>query len=238
MELAVAYDNSPAADSFLSGWGFACLADGRVLFDTGEDYPPLRKNIRLMNRDLASLESMVLSHRHWDHTGGLEGVLREIDSEIKVYGCSDTDSSLKRMIDRYGGQFIEADGLQEVSEGIYSTGQIEGEHKRSPIMEQSMAVRAGEGIAVVTGCSHPGIVNIIKRVKELFPGERILLALGGFHLGGAGREEIFSIVRRLSELGVEKIAPAHCSGEEAKMIFKEVYGGDYLSAGAGRILEV
>ena len=238
MELAIAYDNRPADEGYLSGWGFACLVDGRVLFDTGEDYPPLRENIGLMKRDLSGLESVVLSHRHWDHTGGLEGLLRELDSEINVYGCSDTESSLKRMIESYGSNFMEADGLREVSSGIYSTGQIEGDYKNSSMLEQSLVVRAGEGLAVVTGCSHPGIVNIIERVGELFPGERILLVVGGFHLGAAGREEVFSIARKLREMGVEKVAPAHCTGEEAISIFEEVYGDDFISAGAGKVMEI
>lgn len=238
MEFAILYDNTVAGDNFEAGWGFSCLAGNKVLFDTGEDYPPLRKNIGLMKKDLSGLESVVLSHRHWDHTGGLEGLLRELGSEINVYGCSDTENSLKRIIDRYGSHFIEAEGLREVSSGIYSTGQIEGNYKNSSMLEQSLVVRAGEGLAVVTGCSHPGIVNIIRRVGELFPGESILLVVGGFHLGVAGREEIFSIARKLREMGVEKVAPAHCTGEGAIRIFEEVYGENFISAGAGKVLEV
>lgn len=238
MEFAILYDNTAEGDDFEAGWGFSCLAGSNVLFDTGEEFSFLKSNSIRMNVDLSGIESVILSHNHWDHTGGLEGILKKMDNDIKVYGCSDTDSSLRKMIRSYGGKFVEADGLQEVSNNIYSTGQIEGEYKKNSIMEQSMVVRAIEGLAVVTGCSHPGIVNIIERVRELFPGERILLVLGGFHLGAVGREEVFSIARKLRELGVEKTAPAHCTGEEAIDIFREVYGADFMAAGAGRVLEI
>jgi 7,8-dihydropterin-6-yl-methyl-4-(beta-D-ribofuranosyl)aminobenzene 5'-phosphate synthase len=81
-------------------------------------------------------------------------------------------------------------------------------------------------------------VEVIERAKDLFPGERITMALGGFHLKDSSEDVIYSIAGRFRELGVEKVAPAHCSGEEGMNIFSEVFKGSYISAGAGKSLEV
>ena len=238
MELAIIYDNTSARDDMLSGWGFSCLVGGRVLFDTGEDYESLRSNLSTMGADIGRIEAVVLSHDHWDHTGGVEGFLREAGPGIAVYGCSDTERPLRKKISNNGGEFIEAESPTEIAQGIYTTGQINGSYKGSGIMEQSLAFKTVRGVSVVTGCSHPGIVKIVRRVKELFPGEDIPLVMGGFHLRDDSAERVHSIARKMRELGAEKAAPAHCSGDQAMDVFSDVYGDDYLSAGAGKVLEV
>ncbi|MBD3179133.1 MAG: MBL fold metallo-hydrolase [Candidatus Latescibacteria bacterium] len=238
MELAILYDNKAVSGSFLSGWGFSCLARRQVLFDTGEDFESLQHNLEALDVDISALDTVVLSHNHWDHTGGLEGLLRKMDGGVRVYGCSDTDSSLIKLVRSSGGEFIEGSEPEEISDGIYTTGQIRGSYKESAIMEQSMVIETGERIAVVTGCSHPGIVNIIERVKEIFPEERVTLVLGGFHLKDKSPGMVYSIAERMKELGVEKAAPAHCTGDGAIDIFREIYGQDFISAGAGKVMEV
>lgn len=60
--------------------GFACLLDcaaGRILFDTGRG-AALLPNLKVLGIDPASIEAVVLSHGHDDHTGGLLPLLREI----------------------------------------------------------------------------------------------------------------------------------------------------------------
>ena len=107
-----------------------------------------------------------------------------------------------------------------------TTGELNG------IKEQSLIIATSKGLIVVTGCAHPGIVNIVKKAKEL-TGKDVYLAIGGFHLSGASQRTISSIIEELKALGVKKVAPCHCSGDLARRLFKEKFGEDYLEAGVG-----
>jgi 7,8-dihydropterin-6-yl-methyl-4-(beta-D-ribofuranosyl)aminobenzene 5'-phosphate synthase len=85
MKAAIAYDNR-SVDGFQAGWGFSCVVDGRILFDTGEAAESLLFNLKRLNVSLKDIEAVVISHEHWDHTGGLWKLL-EKKSGLKVYGC-------------------------------------------------------------------------------------------------------------------------------------------------------
>ena len=76
MTIHLLYDNQAVRPHIASGWGFSCLIDGRILFDTGEAGPELLNNLKEMEVSLDEIEALVLSHPHWDHTGGVKA-LRE-----------------------------------------------------------------------------------------------------------------------------------------------------------------
>lgn len=84
---------------------------------------------------------------------------------------------------------------------------------------------------VIIGCAHPGIVNILRTAKEM-TGWSILLALGGFHLPKR------SVVDSFRELGVRKVAPCPCSGDEAHDFFREAYGNKYIEVGVGKEIPI
>ena len=90
---------------------------------------------------------------------------------------------------------------------------------------------------MITGCSHPGIVRILKKAKEL-SGRAIHLAFGGFHLGGHTREQVERIIEEIKSLGAEKVGPTHCTGDTAIAMFKQAWGPDYISMGVGKQLRV
>ncbi len=76
-----------------------------------------------------------------------------------------------------------------------------------------LVLREGDGLAVVTACAHSGILNIVADVRERFS-LPVVSVIGGLHLTGATRERIFRTLDELKILGVKKILPCHCSGEE------------------------
>jgi len=86
---------------------------------------------------------------------------------------------------------------------------------------------------LVTGCAHPGIVEMTKRSKEVVD-EDILLVMGGFHLRSATEAEVENIIRDLKTLKVQYAGPCHCTGDNSRTIFAKRYGPRYINIGAGR----
>ncbi|RKY40436.1 MAG: MBL fold hydrolase, partial [Candidatus Omnitrophota bacterium] len=73
--------------SFEGGWGVSYLVDDDLLFDTGEKFSYIEKNSKLMGIDLMKITKVVISHQHWDHIQGLNGLL-EMNKGITVYVCA------------------------------------------------------------------------------------------------------------------------------------------------------
>jgi 7,8-dihydropterin-6-yl-methyl-4-(beta-D-ribofuranosyl)aminobenzene 5'-phosphate synthase len=90
---------------------------------------------------------------------------------------------------------------------------------------------------VITGCAHPGIVEIVRKSKAILPKD-IHLVFGGFHLPRKSEAEIEQIISEFRMLGVKKAGPTHCTGKRAIQMFKKAYGPDFVQMGVGRILKL
>jgi 7,8-dihydropterin-6-yl-methyl-4-(beta-D-ribofuranosyl)aminobenzene 5'-phosphate synthase len=77
MRITIVYDNQ-AHPGLKSDWGFSCLveAEERILFDTGPTGEELIFNMDRLGIQTRSISKVVVSHNHWDHTGGLETLLK------------------------------------------------------------------------------------------------------------------------------------------------------------------
>jgi 7,8-dihydropterin-6-yl-methyl-4-(beta-D-ribofuranosyl)aminobenzene 5'-phosphate synthase len=232
--ITIVYDNNEYDGRLETAWGFSCLVEGpekTILFDTGGDSATLLRNMRALGIDPRDMDVIIISHVHGDHVGGLAGFLEE-NHAVTVYLPQSFPGSIKDATRDTGAELVEVDGLVEICEHVHSTGELGG-----GIKEQSLMIETAQGLVVITGCAHPGIVNIVRRAKELTGGE-VYLVLGGFHLGGASEAKIASIVEAFRQLGVQKVAPCHCSGDVARRLFEEAYGEDFVLAGVGSRLEV
>jgi 7,8-dihydropterin-6-yl-methyl-4-(beta-D-ribofuranosyl)aminobenzene 5'-phosphate synthase len=237
MKIQILYDKESIIENLRTGWGVSFLIGDRILFDTGENGRWLLGNIRNLKVDIEKIEAVVISHDHWDHTGGLWELLKNKEG-LKVYACPDFSAGFKRKVKKLKGKLIEAEGITKIIKDIFVTGEIAGEFKRRYIAEQALIIKTKKGFTIVTGCSHPGIIKIVKQVKNNFPDKKIYLVFGGFHLMDKSREEIRPTVEKLREMGIEKAGPTHCSGHDAEVIFKEVYKDNFISIKTGLIFEV
>ncbi len=237
MRVHILYDNQHLNHRFQSGWGFSCLVDGRILFDTGESPDSLLHNFEMFGLDLSGIETVVISHDHWDHTGGLWQVLKEAPG-LQVMGCPGFRAEFKNKVERLGGNLVEIRDWTDLDSSISVTGEIEGEYGGSAIAEQALVVRTRKGTTIITGCSHPGIVRIVKVVKDARPDDHLSLVLGGFHMKDQDPRSIESTIKELKKLKVEAVGPTHCTGAEAIQRFRNHYGDKVVSIASGKIITI
>ncbi len=237
MRIQVLFDKESVARNLHIGWGVSFLVNWKILFDTGENGYWLLENIRNLKVDIEKISAVVISHDHWDHTEGLWELLRNKEG-FKVYGCPNFGRGFKKKVERLKGKLIEAQRITRIAKGIFVTGEIEGNFKGEYLAEQALIIKTNKGLTIVTGCSHPGVIKIIKRVEKGFPDKKIHLLFGGFHMIDKSRREVEFIAKKIKEMGIEKIGPTHCTGNEAQLIFKEIYKESYVPIKTGSIFEV
>ena len=232
MRLEIIAQGSSRRDRRRLHWGLSVLVDDDVLFDTFADAETLRRYFLERRVDVGKIRHIVISHDHWDHTGGLWWILGQ-NRDCAVYVCRKTGPLLKERISSTGARLVEVSGSIAVREGVHTTGEIDGTYAGKPIVEQSLLLRNRETLAVVTGCSHPGLLTILVRVGSLFK-DRIDLVLGGLHVMDAPRDELEKLAVMLEEVyRVRALAPFHCTGETAVSFFKKRLPGRTIAAGAG-----
>ena len=236
MELKIVCDNRPYDASLKLCWGFSCLVGEHLLFDTGEDGAILLHNMAQLGIDPKNISTVVISHDHHDHTGGLESLLGK-NPQIQVYGLAKFSRTFKKkIVDFSNYPLMESDKFANIAPGIYTTGEIMSSYGGGVLPEQSLIIEGEEGLTIITGCAHPGIIEILQAVRSHFS-QPFYLVMGGFHLMQDSYKVIEFVVSQFKELRVGKVAPTHCTGEEAIQAFKLGYGEDFLEVGAGRILE-
>jgi len=230
----VVYDNNPFNPELNTDWGFSCFIEGaqkNILFDTGNQGEILLSNMQKLGISPQKINIVFLSHSHKDHIGGLASLLKE-NPNITVFLPDFFPKKFKKSIKNLGASYQEVHSYQKILENVYTTGVIKGW-----IHEQSLILESNKGLILITACAHPRIVNIIRIVKELTKKE-IYMIFGGFHLTGFENHEIEEIIRVFKEQNVEKAGPCHCSGKEARDLFKQAYGKNYIHIGVGKKITI
>jgi 7,8-dihydropterin-6-yl-methyl-4-(beta-D-ribofuranosyl)aminobenzene 5'-phosphate synthase len=233
--LIIVYDNNAFKNGLVPAWGFSCLIilpGYGSLFDTGGDPSILLKNMHEMGIRPEKIDSVVLSHIHGDHVGGLSGFLRWQKRPLTVYLPISFPKNFKEEVALMGASVKEIDRSLMIHTGVHTTGQL-----GRGIKEQSLVLKTCKGLVIVTGCAHPGIVEIVDHARKLFK-DNVYFLIGGFHLMGKSPKEIIGIAKQLDELKVERIAPCHCSGDLARGLFRHYYGKNYIECGVGLELEI
>jgi 7,8-dihydropterin-6-yl-methyl-4-(beta-D-ribofuranosyl)aminobenzene 5'-phosphate synthase len=240
MTITVVYDNNPYREGLQTAWGFSCAiigAEKTILFDTGGDGSILLGNMEKLAVEPNSIDTVVLSHIHGDHTGGLDSFL-EKNSDVTTYLPKSFPKKFKDNVLSFRSKIVEVEQSLKICEDIYSTGEL-----GRWIKEQSLIVRTDKGLIVITGCAHPGIVKIVNTAKDLMrapdlrePKDDILLVMGGFHLEWATKGKIEKIISAFEKLGVRYVGPCHCGSDKARSLFEKRFGKNYINVGAGKVV--
>ena len=234
LNLTVVYDNNPCDNRLETRWGFSCYIQGAektILFDVGGEGSVLLSNMEKLKIDPKAVNTIVLSHVHYDHIGGLSYFLKK-NQDVTVYMPQSLPQSVRNTVRWAGARSVEVHKPIKICRDVYSTGEL-----GSFIKEESLIIKTSKGLIVITGCAHPGIVNIVKMAKEMLKSD-VYLVLGGFHLCWMNLSKIKKIVNGAKKEGVKKVAPCHCSGDIARKQFEKAYGKDFILVGAGKTITI
>ncbi len=235
LKLTVVYDNYAYAENLQTDWGFGCVVEignHKILFDTGGKGDILLSNMEKLDIDPKSIDIVFLSHFHNDHTGGLSDFL-EVNPRVKVIYPQSFPKELVAVIKQSAAEPVPVSESMEILPNIYTLGEM-----KYLIPEQALAIRSENGIVVVTGCAHPGINNILEIAKKQFPDERIHLVLGGFHLRKITVESLNDIIQKMLGMGIQNVSPTHCTDDDARKMFKQVFDTRFIEAGVGKVFKI
>jgi len=230
MKITIVYDNKIAENiaELKAGWGFSCFIqtkDRNILFDTGWDGYVLTSNMRLLGLTLQDIDSVVISHSHWDHCGGLARLLH-LNNKLKVYIPKSFSKHLKKEIKKRSDTY-EISKSREICPKVYTTGEIEGSvitgKTKILIKEQSLVISTIKGIVVITGCAHSGIKKILNSANKL---GKVYGLLGGFH-----DFEEYNLLKDIS-----LIIPTHCTKNKKKIL--TLFSENCVEGGVGYQLSV
>lgn len=236
-------------------WGFAALLEAngrRWLIDTGARAETVLKNAAELGLDLSDVTDLVITHNHFDHTGGLLTLRRELRARNPAAlsrahvgagifeprlqeGGGDANGllPLKAAYEALGGVFVTHEKAEELAPGVWFSGPVPRTHRErnwsgslkvrmsGGLIEDTVAedsaivIETAQGLVVITGCGHAGIVNIVDYARRTVGAASVHAVIGGLHLFAATDDQLAWTAARLRDAGVVHLLGAHCTGVEA-----------------------
>ncbi|RLB28201.1 MAG: MBL fold metallo-hydrolase [Deltaproteobacteria bacterium] len=272
LALTTLCENTAGKPGFMAEWGLSVLvqADGmNVLFDTGGNVAAVR-NADKLGVDLRAVDTIVLSHAHADHTGGLREVLmrtgpKEIIAHPAIWELKYVKRAYEKKeafigvpftraaLEQLGASFTLRKDPVCITDTIVTTGEIgqttdfegiepifyvkeDGSLRKDHFPDDlALIVRTKEGLVIVLGCAHRGMISTIRHAQMITGEQRVHTVVGGTHLFPKTDEQIEKAIHALQEIGVQKIGVSHCTGFHASVRLAEVFGDTFFQNNAGTV---
>jgi 7,8-dihydropterin-6-yl-methyl-4-(beta-D-ribofuranosyl)aminobenzene 5'-phosphate synthase len=215
-----------------------------ILFDTGQSNQFI-ENAQILGEDLKNVDAVVISHGHYDHTGGLNAFLQlntkavvwmkkgalspkfsiatgEL-SPIGVPPLAKQHLSRIRFLDNdttiYPGVVVLANIPMVTSfETVNPKLLVHRDNQYQPdhFPDELMLYVINQQKAVaISGCAHRGIINTLKAVTVHSGIDHFSLVTGGTHLNGCADHRLQATINELNRMKIDRLMPNHCTGTEA-----------------------
>jgi 7,8-dihydropterin-6-yl-methyl-4-(beta-D-ribofuranosyl)aminobenzene 5'-phosphate synthase len=275
LKLTTLSENSASMGPYIAEWGLSILAEterSTILLDTGASFSAVH-NAQALGVELGNIDSIVLSHGHSDHTGGLREALRCIKKEVDIIAHPDIFQAKydkregkpakyigipfqREELESLGARFRLSKEPFEVGPEIVSTGEIPmvtdyekvdpalfvkngAEWELDMVMDdQALVFKTQEGLVVVPGCAHRGIINTLFHAQRIAGTDRIYGVVGGSHLIGTSEERLWQTIGALKDLGVQKLGLCHCTDLPVAAILVQEFGQNFFFNKCGSVFEV
>nr|WP_320117484.1 MBL fold metallo-hydrolase [uncultured Marinifilum sp.] len=258
MKIKILMDNT-AKEGFDSVHGFSSIVEAgkKILFDLGPNELFL-KNAEKLGEDLKDIDTIVLSHGHWDHGDGLA----YLSNKKLILHPSSFIERFRKRNNTHVGLAMSKEELQKkyeiiescepywLSEQMVFLGEIPRENdfesQESPFLlpdgmpdfvpdDSAIAIKLTKGLVVISGCAHAGICNTVSYARKVCGVDKVYAVLGGFHL-----KEIDEVTNKtiqfLKDEKVELVGPTHCTSFKVRDEFKKHL--KVINLDAGSVMEL
>lgn len=261
VNVTILVENTTPTPGIRGEYGFAALVevDGKpFLFDTGSA-DAVFANAEALGIDLAGVNDVVISHGHFDHTGGLPEFCK-MGGPKTVYGHSNlftpryaVGGGFKRPIGAFfkkediealGAKFVATDDFMAIHPAVFVTGAIPRMNDFEDVGgsfwvddidsgelvpdllpdDMGMVIDHSQGLIVISGCAHAGIINTISHARLQTGTDRVIAFIGGTHLIAASPDRLTRTVKALKDFAVERVIACHCTGFNAMVRLRNDLG--------------
>jgi len=265
-------ENTVARSGFAGEWGLSVLVevdDQAILFDTGAESAAV-KNADRIGFDLQAVDTIILSHAHQDHTGGVREVLKRTKrpriithpalwfpkfkrgaahETMKFNGVPFRREEIEKNADLYlsarpvelsdsvttTGEISQTTGFETVGDTYF----IEENGALRPDSfadEQALIIQTDQGLVIVSGCAHRGIINTIRHARDVTGEKTVHTVIGGTHLYEKRGPDVDKTISELLEMQIQNIGVSHCTGLDAAMKLADALGDRFFLNNAGHVL--
>ena len=157
----------------------------------------------------------------------------------------------REALEGMGAAFDLSPVFRQIAPGVHLTGEIprrrafetgdahlyvkaNGELRPDPLKDdQSMVLETADGLALILGCCHSGLINTIELVRANLPGKPIHTVIGGTHMGFAPPEQLRETIAALRDLSVKRLGLSHCTGLQAGARLAREFGDSVAFCNVG-----
>lgn len=268
-KLTILVNNTVYRSALQAEHGWSVLIEtknGSLLFDLGQG-DLFKKNADFLKCDLKKVDKLILSHGHYDHTGGLNLFL-SINTDATVFahphvfktryavkpGKTPRNIGMPDLDKKHENRFCFTSEPTQILPDVFVTGEINrrydtreitagfffdpaGKNPDQVLDDQSLIINTSKGVVVLLGCCHAGVANTLEAVADFTGEESFYMVLGGMHLSSASENMMRETVQGLEKFKVQKIGLAHCTGHRGEEALNRLFKEEIFYCDVGTVIE-